>query len=223
MRTVRREERILQRKIQRLPRRVRAGAAALAEAPPPPEAGGRPDMSQNERALGTDIYDDEVARDLYLMVMTFPECQQHLLSHCLAILNKQLMDLHKDVEFVIHEKRTLDQDGYNKVVIITDMSASTVMGRQGDGIVEYPFLWDDPATGAPRTLGVDGKWDCRALTPEECCSIVKQSAPTPDRRGNMLACNIFVPFGGVGRKQRDDRLFINVSPDGRVHEAPFIS
>ena len=71
MRTVRREERILQRKIQRLPRRVRAGAAALAEAPPPPEAGGRPDMSQNERALGTDIYDDEVARDLYLMVSDF--------------------------------------------------------------------------------------------------------------------------------------------------------
>lgn len=223
MRTVRREERVLHRKIRRLPRRVRAGAATLVAEAPLPQAGERPELGERERALGAAMYDDEVARDLFLMTLTFPECEERLLSHCLGILNKQLLELERECEFVIHEKRTVDQDGYNKVVIITDMTASFVKGRQGDGIVEYPFLWDDPATGAPHKLGVDGKWDCRGLTLDECCGIIKQSAPNPDRRGNMLMCHIFVPFGGVGRKKRDDRLFINVSPDGRVHEAPFIA
>eukprot|EP00956_Cyclotella_meneghiniana_P029903 scaffold73989_cov59-Cyclotella_meneghiniana.AAC.2 len=28
--------------------------------------------------------------------------------------------------------------------------------------------------------------------------------------------------GGVGNARRNDRVFINLSPDGRVHEAPLI-
>lgn len=125
-------------------------------------------------------------------------------------------------EVVIHEKRTPDQAGYNKVVIVTDLTASAVVGRDNDGIVSYPFMWDDPSTGL-RTLGVDGKWDCLGSTPEECCAKIQKSVPDPDRKGNYLECHIFVPFGGVGNKKRNDRVFVNLSPDGRVQESPFVS
>lgn len=66
--------------------------------------------------------------------------------------------LEMSCEVVIREKRSPDQPGYNKVVIVTDLTASNVLGRNNDGKVSYPFMWDDAKTGL-RTLGVDGKWD----------------------------------------------------------------
>ncbi len=47
-------------------------------------------------------------------------------------------------------------------------------------------------------------------------------APSIDKRGNYVECHIFVPFGGVGKPMRNDRVFVVVSPDGRVHEPPII-
>lgn len=125
-------------------------------------------------------------------------------------------------EVIIREKRTLSQPGYNKVVIVTDLSATVVKGRNGDGIVSYPFMWEDPISGL-RTLGVDGKWDCKEMTPEDCCTKIQESATEPDVRGNYLQCHIFVPFGGVGNRKRSDRVFVNLSQDGRVQETPFVS
>ena len=138
------------------------------------------------------------------------------------------------------------QKGYNKVVIVTNLEASTVVGRTGDGLVSYPFSWNDSVHGT-RVLGVDGKWNCRDLSPEDCCDNIKESCKNPDTNGNYLECHIFVPFvsklhvllpfysfftmtyyfvsfvkGGVGNARRNDRVFINLSPDGRVHEAPLI-
>lgn len=97
-------------------------------------------------------------------------------------------------EVIIHEKRSPNQDGYNKVVIVTDLTAQNVVGRDNDGIVSYPFTWDDPTHG-PIQLGVDGKWDCLTMSPEECCSHIQKSAPDPDTKGNLLQCHFFVPFG----------------------------
>jgi len=125
-------------------------------------------------------------------------------------------------EVIIRQKRTHDQPGYNKVVIVTDLSATVVKGRNGDGIVSYPFMWEDPTSGF-RTLGVDGKWDCKEMTPEDCCAKIQASATEPDVRGNYLQCHIFVPFGGVGNRKRSDRVFVNLSQDGRVQETPFVS
>ena len=34
---------------------------------------------------------------------------------------------------------------------------------------------------------------------------------------------ISVPYGGVGNPKRSDRVLVNLSPDGRVHEAPIVS
>jgi hypothetical protein len=55
-----------------------------------------------------------------LQTITFPECEGHFLADCLEILNQELYQLQLDAEIVVHEKRNIDQSGYNKVVIVTD-------------------------------------------------------------------------------------------------------
>mmetsp|Transcript_20881 Transcript_20881/g.43872 ORF Transcript_20881/g.43872 Transcript_20881/m.43872 type:complete len:334 (-) Transcript_20881:589-1590(-) len=165
----------------------------------------------------------DIARDMYETFITFPECVEQLFERCLNIINRDLEDLGlSTVEVVVHEKRNINQEGYNKVVIITNELADQVKGRNGEGIVSYPFPWDDTQTGS-RMLGVDGKWDCRELSPTDCCNTIKQSVPNKDTRGNSIECHIFVPFGGIGNPRRTDRVFVNLSPDGRVHEPPVIT
>jgi hypothetical protein len=143
------------------------------------------------------------------------------LQDCLNSINGQVSSLGlATIETIVHEKRNLNQQNYNKVVIITNDLADRVKGQAGDGIVSYPFLWDDKDTGL-KQLGVNGKWNCVDLTPEDCCLAIKAS-DSEDKRGNFIECHIFVPFGGVGNPKRNDRVFIKLSPDGRVHEAPII-
>lgn len=164
----------------------------------------------------------DLVRSLFETYVTFPECVEKLFEECLAIINSDLSSLGlSTIEVVVREKRNLSQDGYNKVVIVTNELADRVVGQAGDGIVTYPFLWDDKLQG-PRMLGVDGKWNCQNLAPEDCCNSIKTSVPNPDAKDKHLECHIFVPFGGVGNPRRNDRVFIILSPDGRVHEPPVI-
>jgi hypothetical protein len=164
----------------------------------------------------------DLVRSLFETYVTFPECVEKLFEECLAIINSDLSSLGlSTIEVVVREKRNLSQEGYNKVVIVTNELADRVVGQAGDGIVTYPFLWDDKLQG-PRMLGVDGKWNCQNLAPEDCCDSIKTSVPNPDAKDKHLECHIFVPFGGVGNPRRNDRVFIIVSPDGRVHEPPVI-
>ena len=108
-------------------------------------------------------------------MVTFPECLEELFQDCLDQINSEIAEIGlSTIEVVVHEKRNSDQDGYNQVVIVTNQLADGVRGRVGDGIVTYPFLWDDAVSG-PRTLGVDGKWNCQNMTPDECCNSIKQS------------------------------------------------
>jgi len=177
----------------------------------------RDEAKDQERAM-------DVSRLIYSTAITFPECIEKFLNHCVALINRDLRKLGMDtIDMIIHEKRSLtpDQEGYNKVVIITNELGDRVTGRLGDGIVSYPYIWNDVETG-PRQLGVDGKWNCLGLTPDQCCSQITESCPNIDRRNNTIACHIFVPYGGV-REKRDDRVIINLSTDGRVHEAPIIT
>ena len=152
-------------------------------------------------------------------------------ADCMNMIDGQVSSLGlASIEKVVHEKRNLNQNNYNKVVIITNDLADRVKGQAGDGIVSYPFLWNDQDKGL-KQLGVDGKWNCVDLTPEDCCLAIKESVypgksfneRRPDNRGKFIECHIFVPYGGVGNPKRNDRVFIKLSPDGRVHEAPFIS
>jgi len=176
------------------------------------------DIEQVEEDEGRSL---DVARSIWEVMISFPECIEMLLQDCLNTINSQVSSLSlAALEVVVHEKRNLNQPGYNKVVIITNELADRVKGRAQDGIVTYPFLWDE--ISGLKSLGVDGKWNCVDITPEECCQDIKDSAPTIDKRGNYVECHIFVPFGGVGKPKRNDRVFVVVSPDGRVHEAPII-
>ena len=98
-----------------------------------------------------------------------------LLQDCLDTINGQVSSLGlATLEIIVHEKRNLNQPGYNKVVIITNDLADRVKGKAGDGIVDYPFLWDDLQSGL-KSLGVDGKWNCVDITPEACCEDIKES------------------------------------------------
>lgn len=54
-------------------------------------------------------------------------------------------------------------------------------------------------------------------------SLIFAGVPNKDAHGKYIECHIFVPFGGVGFPRRDDRVIINLSPDGRVQEAPIIT
>jgi len=164
---------------------------------------------------------DRVARNLYDATITFPECVEKFLEDCLVILNQELVALQLDAEIVTHEKRNIDQEGYNKVVIVTDLTGERVVGR-GEGYAWYPFFWNDVLQG-PHMIGVDGKFDCNGKTPEECCQYIKDTTPNPDTKGNYIDCHIFVPYGGVGNPKRTDRVLVNLSPDGRVQEAPYVS
>mmetsp|Transcript_24342 Transcript_24342/g.52170 ORF Transcript_24342/g.52170 Transcript_24342/m.52170 type:complete len:336 (-) Transcript_24342:297-1304(-) len=162
----------------------------------------------------------DVSRNMYETVITFPECVERFFEDCIAYINADLEELGlSTLEVVVREKRNTNQEGYNKVVIVTNGLADRVVGRAGDGIVHYPFMWDDSETGL-RMLGVDGKWNCQNDSPEECCSTIKHSVPNSDVHGKSIECHIFVPFGGVGNPRRNDRVIVNLSPDGRVHEPP---
>lgn len=166
----------------------------------------------------------DVARNLFETLITFPECVGTLFEECLGVINGELEGLGlATIEIAVREKRSIDQEGYYKVVIITNELADRVFGREGNGIVSYPFLWDDGSIPGGRIIGVDGKWNCHDLTPDACCNIIKQTVPTQDSKGNYMECHIFVPYGGVGNPRRSDRVIINLSSDGRVHEAPYIS
>ena len=158
-----------------------------------------------------------------LKMVTFPECEHTTFDDCLAIINSQIADLGlSTIEVVVHEKRNADQEGYNKVVLIMNELADRVIGQADDGIVTYPFQWNDKLLGK-RTLGVDGQWNCQFMSAEACCEQIKSSVPNPDKKENYIECHIFVPYGGMGNPRRSDRVFITVSEDGYVHEPPMIS
>ena len=75
-------------------------------------------------------------------MITFPECLGKLFKDCLDEINEQIAAIGlSTIEVVVHEKRNANQEGYNKVVLITNEIADRIKGRTGDGIVTYPFLW----------------------------------------------------------------------------------
>lgn len=175
-----------------------------------------------QKAQENDERSLDVIRNMYQTMINFPECLERFFKDCLAIINRELGSLGlTTLEVVVYNKRSPVDEGYQNVVIVTNELADRVLGRAGDGIVSYPYTWNDAEVG-PRIVGVDGKWNCLSFTPEQCCRIIQAGVPNPDVRGRNLGCHIFIPFGGVGNPKRTDRVIINVSPDGRVQEAPII-
>ena len=176
-----------------------------------------------DRAYLNDQRALDLERKIYETMITFPECLGLIFQECLDAINSQIADIGlSTIEVVVHEKRNADQEGYNKVVLIMNELADRVIGKADDGIVTYPFQWDDKLLGK-RTIGVDGQWNCQFMSAEACCEQIKSSVPNPDKKENYIECHIFVPYGGMGNPRRSDRVFITVSEDGYVHEPPMIS
>merc|ERR1719203_751703 len=112
---------------------------------------------------------------MYEMMIAFPECANQFIHDCIIRIEEELESLGlTDVEIITVMKRNATQPGYNKVVIVTNNLADRVAGPIGDGIVEYPFKWNDPEHG-PIVLGVDGKWNCLHRAPDECCIHIRES------------------------------------------------
>jgi len=86
------------------------------------------------------VSNDYLVRKLYDAMTFFPECKEKYLSECLEILGQQMVLLQQEFEIIVHHKRNTDQDGYNKVVIVTDLTGRYVRGKLNDGVVQYPFF-----------------------------------------------------------------------------------
>ena len=55
-----------------------------------------------------------------------------LFQDCLELINDDIANIGLGtIEVVVHEKRNADQEGYNKVVIVTNELADRVVGRTG--------------------------------------------------------------------------------------------
>jgi hypothetical protein len=58
---------------------------------------------------------------LSFQYIEFPECIEKFFQDCLNLINADLANMGlSTVELVVHEKRNLDQDGYNKVRMSID-------------------------------------------------------------------------------------------------------
>ncbi len=73
-------------------------------------------------------------------IITFFKCNQLFLADCIKILNLQIVDLQLQTEIVIHDKCNVDQDGYNKVDIVTNLTREYAKGNLSNGVVNYPSL-----------------------------------------------------------------------------------
>ena len=77
----------------------------------------------------------------------------------MELINNDLTSLGlSTIEMVVHEKRNSDQEGYNKVVIVTDKQAEKVMGSKNDGIVSYPFQWVEDTRTKMANMGSRSIW-----------------------------------------------------------------
>ena len=85
-----------------------------------------------DRAYLNDQRALDLERKIYETMITFPECLGLIFQECLDAINSQIADIGlSTIEVVVHEKRNADQEGYNKVVIVTNELADRVVGRTG--------------------------------------------------------------------------------------------
>ena len=97
------------------------------------------------------------------------------MNFCIGQINRDMRKLGLNkIKIKVHKKRKHVDEGYNKVVVITNELGDLVVGRTGDGIVSYPYLWDDELLGL-RSVNVDNKWNCLGKTPEDCCKDITDS------------------------------------------------
>ena len=101
----------------------------------------------------------------------------------------------------------------------TNEAETHVVGVLGDGMVFYPWQWCTKDNGC-----IDvGPWDCDVGTPlsvEECCNLIKVSAPAEDVNGNYIDCFVDPPVGSVSNPIDYGRVMIHVNNEDIVVHAP---
>ena len=141
--------------------------------------------------LGNMVHDNQGSaldeRGLFETHKYFPECIGLSVEECEALIEQEIVEnpdvFPAGVVFDVRNKRQITDDTYNFVVLVTN-DEDHVIGRLGDGVVEYPFVW--------RKNGVEveiGPWDCDVGTPltsSECCTFIKASVPGVDDNGREL-------------------------------------
>lgn len=150
---------------------------------------------------------------------SFPACEDMPIPVCEQIIRKGLRELGlpwKRFRLEKRPKRDEGDEGFNKVVILTDLLAEFVAEDP-----TYPYEWH--GTEGSRAIG---PWNCVGLTPEACCDLIKQDVQDPDATRTdedggplFVECEITVPVGGEGNVD-PKRIIVQESPDGRVHEIP---
>lgn len=145
--------------------------------------------------LGDMLRDGPVdERGLFESHMYFPECIGLSVDQCEDLIEQEIAEnpdlFPGGVVFDVRSKRQITDDTYNYVVLVTDEVGEHVVGRLGDGVVEYPFVWRKD--GAEVEIG---PWDCDMVTPlktAECCAYIKASVPGVDDNGRELEVRIIV-------------------------------
>jgi hypothetical protein len=137
--------------------------------------------------------------------------------------NPEIFENRQTLNPVIQKVRERTDPGYYKVVLVTNLAETGVVGIHGDGMVFYPWEWCTPkGSGEPDCREI-GPWDCDVgipLTVEQCCNMIKASVPNADVEGNYLDCHPQYPVGSVSNPIDYGRVSIATDAKGNVVRPP---
>eukprot|EP00804_Cyclotella_cryptica_P017170 CCRYP_013112-RA/>CCRYP_013112-RA protein AED:0.07 eAED:0.07 QI:97/1/1/1/1/1/2/301/209 len=172
---------------------------------------------------------EDGSRELMSFTVVFEECVDTNLDECLNEIqssvaeNPTIFENREALTPIIHKVRERTDPGYYKVVLVTNLAETGVVGIHGDGMVFYPFEWCIPnPSGEPECREI-GPWDCDVGTPltvEQCCNMIKASVPNADVEGNYLACHPQYPVGSVSNPIDYGRVSITTDAQGNVVHPP---
>ena len=147
-------------------------------------------------------------------------------SECLTMIKKYLREngLKDTISIEKVTKRKPTDEGWNKVVVVTNELGDTVPAAPS-----YPFQWNGRDIG-PWTA-------CEGQTPDYCCSQVIRQDVQDTYNGKEIECDFFTPavelanYDSILPAGRTDAepvnyveatntIFVIESPDGRTHELP---
>ena len=172
---------------------------------------------------------EDGTRELMSFTVIFEECDHVSVEKCIQKIqtdvdqHPELFESHETLTPVVSKVRERSDPGYYKVVLVTNMAETGVVGVHGDGMVWYPFPWCVPREGGEPECREIGPWDCDVGTPltvQECCNMIKASVPDADVEGNFLTCHPSYPVGSVSNPVDYGRVSITTDGQGNVIRPP---
>lgn len=171
------------------------------------------------------LSESDESRNLMHYTVVFEECLHKHVDVCKDLIQQKvtefpsLFDNRDHLDYYVQEVRTAEQEEYYLVGLRTDVTETHVTGITGDGMVWYPFVWNDSVHG-PMEIG---PWDCDVGTPltvEACCNMIKTTVPNADVNGNHLDCYADHPVGSTSNPVNYGRVSIHVNSNNIVVREP---